>query len=55
MEKIWNFIKHEDGLETVEWAVMAALIAVGLVAVLSSLGDNVLARFQILQNATSGN
>ena len=55
MKNIWDFIKNEDGLETVEWAVMAALITLGLVTILSALGDNVLARFQVLQNATSGN
>jgi Flp pilus assembly pilin Flp len=31
MEKIWNFLKDEDGLETSEYAVMGALIVVALV------------------------
>jgi Flp pilus assembly pilin Flp len=40
-------------METVEWAVLAALIVAGLVAVIAGLGTNVLAKFQRLQNATT--
>jgi Flp pilus assembly pilin Flp len=54
MNKIRNFIDDENGLETVEWAVMAALITLGLVGAISALGAVVLSRFQILENATRG-
>ena len=54
MKRIWKFIEDENGLETVEWAVMAAIIVLGLVATISTLGDAVLGRFQVLESATSG-
>ncbi len=28
MEKIWNFLKDEDGIETAEYAVMGALVVI---------------------------
>ena len=54
MKKIWAFIKDEEGLETVEWAVIAALVVVGLTVTIGALGDNVLAAFGDLRDATSG-
>jgi Flp pilus assembly pilin Flp len=48
-----NFLKNEKGLETVEWAVIAALIVAGLVVVITGLGNNVLGRFTTLESATS--
>ena len=53
MKKLIAFFKEEDGLETVEWAVIAALVVVGLVTVVGSLGDNVLAAFTGLETATT--
>ena len=53
MKKIMNFLKNEKGLETVEWAVISALIVAGLVVVITGLGSNVLARFTTLETATS--
>ena len=41
--KFWN---DEKGMETVEWAVLAALIVTGVIAVIGTLGDQVLAAFQ---------
>ncbi len=32
-----RFLKDEKGLETVEWTIMAALIILGLVALITSL------------------
>ena len=49
-----RFVQDERGLETVEWAVIAALIVVGLVGVITTLGDNVLAAFSTLSTATEG-
>ena len=36
-EMIWNFIKEEDGLELSEYAIMGALIVIGLVAAITAL------------------
>ena len=53
METLKRFIKDEQGLETVEWAVIAALIVAGLIAVIGGLGTNVLNAFTSLQTATT--
>ena len=44
-EMIQRFIREEDGLETVEYAVMTALIIGGLVIVVGLLGEAVAGRF----------
>ena len=48
-----RFARDERGLETVEWAILAALIVAGLVTVISGLGTNVLNRFTTLRDATN--
>ncbi len=48
-----KFVSDDKGMETVEWAILAALIVAGLVAVITTLGSNVLSKFTILQNATN--
>ena len=48
-----SFVADESGMETVEWAILAALIVAGLVAVITTLGSNILAKFTILKNATT--
>ena len=48
--KLWC---DEAGMETVEWAVLAALIVAGLVAVIAGLGSNVRNKFTTLQTATT--
>jgi Flp pilus assembly pilin Flp len=56
--KVWNILKRfgrdQSGMETVEWAILAALIVAGLVTTISALGNNVLNKFTALQNATNG-
>jgi len=47
-----RFIKDERGLETVEWAVIAALIVTGLIVVIGTLGGNVVAKFNELESGT---
>ena len=42
MERLWNFIKDEEGLETVEWGVMLFLIVAGMVAVVTTLGTTIM-------------
>ena len=53
MEKIWKFIKDEDGLETPEYAVMGALIIVGLVAAVGALRDQIVATFEAMTGAVT--
>ena len=53
MEVLKRFWKDERGLETVEWAVIAALIVGGLVGIIALLGGNVKTMFTRLQQATT--
>ncbi len=48
-----RFMRDEQGMETVEWAILAALIVAGLVAVITGLGNNVLNKFTLMKNATN--
>ena len=41
MERIWNFLKEEDGLELSEYAVMGGIIIVALAATIGLLGDTI--------------
>ena len=40
-----RFIKDERGLETIEYAIMVALIVAGLITIITSVGDKVAAQF----------
>ncbi len=51
---IARFVRDDRGMETVEWAILAALIVAGLVTVITGLGQNVLTRFTALKTATGG-
>jgi len=55
--KAWKSIVHfagdQRGMETVEWGILAALIVTGLVAVVKTLGSQILSKFTALQTATS--
>ena len=53
MRTLVKFLKDEKGLETVEWAVIAALIVAGIVGVITGLGQNVLSAFTTLQTSTT--
>jgi Flp pilus assembly pilin Flp len=46
-----NFIAEEDGLEMVEWAIVAALITAGAAAVLTTIGTAVKAEFDNINTA----
>jgi len=48
-----RFVSDDRGMETVEWAVVAALIVAGLVTVISGLGTNVTNKFNLLKTATT--
>ena len=49
MKKIWNFIKDEDGLETVEYAIILGLIVAGTIALVVWLGQWVSSQFTSVQ------
>jgi Flp pilus assembly pilin Flp len=51
MEKLLRFLKDEEGMETVEYAVVAALVIAVTVLVWTQLGDAIRARIQALTNA----
>jgi Flp pilus assembly pilin Flp len=51
---ISKFVRDDRGMETVEWAVLAALIVAALVGIIAALGGNVKTAFTKLQNATNG-
>ena len=53
MEVLKRFWRDQRGLETVEWAVIAALIVGGLVGIIALLGGNVKTMFERLQSATT--
>ena len=52
-KRVYQFVRDEKGMETVEWRVLAALMVSGLIAVLAGLGANPKAKLTILQTATS--
>jgi Flp pilus assembly pilin Flp len=53
MNTLRRFVNDDRGMETVEWAVVAALIVAGVVGAVSGLGTNVLAKFNALITATT--
>ncbi|MHC4265350.1 MAG: Flp family type IVb pilin [Planctomycetota bacterium] len=53
MNTLNRFLKDEKGLESVEWAVLATLIVIGVIAVIDQLGTNVLSTFTKLESATA--
>src|SRR4029450_9982602 len=53
MRKFIEMLKDESGMETVEWAILAAVIVAGLVAVITTLGSNIVTKFTNLRNATT--
>ena len=52
MNVLKKFVRDEAGMETVEWAIMAALIVTGVIAVITGIGTNVKAAFHTLKTAT---
>ena len=52
MEKIREFIKDEDGLETVEYAIILGLIVGGVIVLVATLGTWVQAQFQSVVTET---
>lgn len=54
MQKVMNFIKNEDGLTTVEYAIAGALVAAAVVTAFTGLGTAVAARVVQLTGFVSG-
>ena len=54
MHAFKSFLRDTRGMETVEWAVLAALIIAGLIAVIAGLGNNVLTKLSVLRDGTAG-
>ena len=52
MKVLGKLLRNEQGMETVEWAILAALIVAGLVGVIAAIGANVENSFNRLQTAT---
>ena len=47
MEKLLRFLKEEDGMETVEYAVVAALVILVGIAVWTALGGKISEKIRI--------
>ena len=54
METIKRFITDERGLETVEYAIIAGLIVVGVIATVVSIGTWVNGQFSALDTGLAG-
>ncbi len=52
MKVLGKLLRNEQGMETVEWAILAALIVAGLIGVVAAIGTNVENSFNRLQTAT---
>jgi len=52
INSVRRLVNDEQGMETVEWGVMAALIVAALVTAIGTLGGNVLNKFNGLVDAT---
>jgi Flp pilus assembly pilin Flp len=52
LNSVRRLLSDEQGMETVEWGVMAALIVAALVVAIANLGTNVLNKFEGLVTAT---
>jgi len=48
-----KFASDDRGMETVEWAVLAALIVAGLITAVAGVGQNVLSAFNKLKSGTT--
>jgi Flp pilus assembly pilin Flp len=53
MELLKKFVRDDSGMETVEWAILAALIVAGLVTIITGIGTNVSAAFTKLKTGTT--
>ena len=54
MERIRRFLKEEEGMETVEWAIMAGLVAAATVTIIVTLSGQITTAFTRLSTAITG-
>lgn len=52
---VMKFVKDEDGLTIVEYAVAGGLVTIGAVVAFNTLGGNVCGAITTLSNAVTGN
>ena len=50
MEKLLKFLKEEEGIESLEWGLMAALFAFGLIIAVTAMEDGVSTFFSKIGN-----
>ena len=53
MERIKRFLKDEEGVTMIEYGLIAALIAVVVIATLTTLGTNLNTKFQAVSTAVA--
>ena len=53
MKKLIDFLKDEDGLETVEYAIILGLIVAGTITLIVTLGSWVNTQFQTVVTDTA--
>jgi len=53
MKSLKSFLSDDKGLETVEYAIIAGLIVVALIAIITAIGTKVQSKFQALNSALS--
>ena len=51
MRQLARLFKEQDGMETVEYAVVAGILIAGTIATIAIIATNVAERFQQLQQA----
>jgi len=51
IRRIRTFVRNQEGLETVEYAIITGLIVAATIAVIAAIGAWVLAQFQAVQTA----
>jgi pilus assembly protein Flp/PilA len=51
--RFWHFLGSDDGLTAIEYAVMLALVAVGILLVISSIGTSISATFSSVNSSLS--
>jgi Flp pilus assembly pilin Flp len=54
MEQVKRFIRDEQGLETVEYAIILGLIVVATIAIITSIGTKVKNAFQTANTGMNG-
>ncbi len=53
MKTLYRFMKDEKGLETVEYAIMTALVVTGVVAAIAALSSAIISKFSQVQGVVS--